>query len=82
MSSPTTPDPDASADPSVEGQMLTLRSRFADRLAAAEWERVREVIVRQRQNAAAVRAVPLRNGDEPATVFAPISPTTPEIDRG
>lgn len=61
-------------DPAVEGQMLALRRRFGDRLSNDEWDQVRNAITEQRQSAAAVRAVPLRNGDEPATVFVPLTP--------
>ncbi len=68
------PGSDPALDPAVEGQMLTLKGRFGDRLSDAEWDKVRVAITEQRQAAAAVRAVPLRNGDEPATTFVPFGP--------
>ncbi|MEJ7762011.1 MAG: hypothetical protein WKF80_04390 [Thermomicrobiales bacterium] len=76
MPTPTHPETptDIERDVAVEGQILTLRRRFADRLTGAEWEAVRTAITEQRQHAAAVRAVPLRNGDEPATVFSSLAP--------
>ncbi len=74
MPADTAPEPsaDADRDAAVEGQMLTLSRRFGDRLSEAEWDAVRRAIAEQRQSAAAVRAVTLRNGDEPATVFVPL----------
>lgn len=53
----------------IEAQLATLTSRFGERLSSEEWDGVRAAIATQRQRAAKLRAVPVRNGDEPATIF-------------
>lgn len=56
-------------DAVVETQLAMLTSRFGERLSPQEWDGVRAAITTQCQRAAKLRAVPLRNGDEPATIF-------------
>lgn len=54
---------------SIDSQLAALRARFGDRLTADEWTSVGKAIGQQREHAAKLRAVPLQNGDEPATIF-------------
>lgn len=58
---------DATTD--LESQLAMLQHRYGDRLSASEWDGVRKALATQREHAAKLRAVPLLNGDEPATIF-------------
>lgn len=57
------------ADAVVDGRLATLEGQFGDRLSPQEWGKVRDILTDHREKAATLRAVPLANGDEPATMF-------------
>ncbi len=56
-------------DQDVDNQLSMLQARFTNRLSASEWDGVRTALVKQRARAAKLRAVPLENRDEPATLL-------------
>lgn len=56
-------------DDVVAGRLAALKCQFPDRLSPREWEKVRDGLMDHREKAAKLRAVPLTNGDEPATMF-------------
>lgn len=60
------------ANPVAERVMATLAEEFGDRLDEAGRARVREGVERNLTNAAAMLMYPLKNGDEPGTVFKAI----------
>ena len=65
-------DDDTVADSrDVDARLAVVLARFGDRLDDAGRATVRARIVAQLAEAAALRAVPLQNGDEPDFVFAP-----------
>ena len=57
-------------DREIDSQLAILRDRFGARLTPGEWNGVRKAIAEQREHAAKLRAVPLLNADEPATIFS------------
>jgi len=59
------------ASPEVDHLFALIRSRYADRLTDAELAEVRKGIEAVEQNARALRAVRLRNSDEPSPIFVP-----------
>ncbi len=63
----------AEQDTVATGQLASLKSMFGDRLSAEEWHGVEQALVSQREHATKLRAVPLANGDEPATIFQAVS---------
>jgi hypothetical protein len=56
-------------DDVVAGRLAALKGQFPDRLSPQEWDKVRDGVRDHREKAAKLRAVPLTNGDEPATIF-------------
>ncbi len=58
-------------DARIESPLAALRAEFGDRLDDAGIVRVREQLAGITATSAALAAVPLANGDEPAAVFHP-----------
>lgn len=56
-------------NPVAERLMAVVEEGFGDRLDADGRERIRTGLERNLSNAAALLMYPLRNGDEPGTVF-------------
>jgi predicted metal-dependent hydrolase len=56
----------------VELLFALARRRYGHRLASAELDGLREAITAIVEDARALRAVPLRDADEPAPPFAPL----------
>lgn len=61
------------ANPVAERVMATVEEEFGDRLDEAGRERIRTGLEKNLTNAAAMLMYPLKNGDEPGTVFKAMS---------
>ena len=64
-------DDHAPPSPEVDHLFALIASRYGDRLTDAELAEVRKGIEAVAQNARALRAVRLRNSDEPSPPFVP-----------
>ena len=73
--SPEAPSPAGAPTPfpapaEVELRLALVRQRYGDRLTAEQLDEMRQALAVQVDNAAALRAVPLANGDAPYPPFA------------
>ena len=55
--------------PVVEAQMAALLSKYGDRLSEEQKNECRRLLIQAHKGAEAMRAFPLENSNEPATVF-------------
>ena len=58
-------------DPEADALFALVRARYGDRLTDAELAELRDHVASQVARARALRAVRLKNSDEPAQPFAP-----------
>jgi hypothetical protein len=55
----------------ADAQVALLRERFGARYSEAQWEAISRQLLDSAGKSAALRTVPLTNGDEPEILFAP-----------
>jgi hypothetical protein len=67
--------PQSDSDPRLkaraDAQLALLRERFGARYSEEQWEAISRQLLESAGKAAALRDVPLTNGDEPEILFAP-----------
>ena len=59
------------SDPEAEALFILVRSRYGDRLTEAQLAEVSEIVDSLVDRARVLRAIRLKNSDEPAQPFAP-----------
>ena len=59
------------SDSDVDALVEMLKGRYGDRLDDEQLAELRKAVEASSEHARQIRAVPLRNGDEPAFVFRP-----------